>query len=263
MIRLENVSVSFRGGAHALRNVSVRLGEHPMTVLLGPSGAGKSTLLRCANGLISPTQGSVRDARGRDIGESRNVLTAHRRDIAMVFQQHHLVGRVSALQNVVNGRLGRLARWHALLPPPEADRVVALAQLDRVGLIDKAFVRAEKLSGGEQQRVGIARALAQEPSLILADEPVASLDPATACDILGLIRDLTREAQTRQGRSIEAVVSLHQVDLAVRFADWIVGVNDGRIVFEGPPTALDSGALQLIYGQSAPQRADDLAYAAE
>lgn len=241
MIRLEHVSVAFTEGTTALDDVTLMLGETRFTVLLGPSGAGKSTLLRIANGLVAPTTGAVHCRDGSPLARTRLHLAAHRRDTAMIFQQHHLVGRVSALANVVNGRLGRLGRIHALLPVPELDRNRAIAMLDRVGLLDKALVPARKLSGGEQQRVGIARALAQEPSLILADEPVASLDPATAEQILSLIEALTREV------GIKAVVSLHQVDLARRYADRIVGLNRGRVVFQGPPEHLDVAALTRIY----------------
>lgn len=257
MIRLERVSVSFSDGQPALDDVTLELGRHRFTVLLGPSGAGKSTLLRVANGLVAPTAGIVRDRNGQPLGADRHRLAAHRRDTAMVFQQHHLVGRVSALDNVVNGRLGRLGRIHALLPPPRSDRVRALAMLDRVGLLDKAFQPALQLSGGEQQRVGIARALAQEPTLILADEPVASLDPATADQILALIDTLTRDAPIR------AVVSLHQVALARRFADWIVGINAGRIVFEGAPAKLTAAVLDQIYQGAGGADRDGLPAAAQ
>ncbi len=246
MIRLEHVTVAFRPPMSALDDVTLALGARRFTVLLGPSGAGKSTLLRLVNGLVEPTGGAVRDRNGDPLPGGRRRLAAHRRDTAMVFQQHHLVGRISALDNVVNGRLGRLGRIHAILPIPERERILALAMLDRVGLLDKAMMPASQLSGGEQQRVGIARALAQEPSLILADEPVASLDPATADQILALIDSLTRDG------GIKAVVSLHQVEFARRYADWIVGLNSGRVVFEGPPAHLDVAALNRIYQGTTP-----------
>lgn len=241
MIWLERITVAFKDGTKALDDVTLALGKTRFTVLLGPSGAGKSTLLRVANGLALPTTGSVRARDGRVLAGNRRQLAAHRRDTAMIFQQHHLVGRISALANVVNGRLGRLGRIYAVLPVPPADRRIAVSMIDRVGLLDKALVPARNLSGGEQQRVGIARALAQEPSLILADEPVASLDPATANQVLSLIDTLTRVA------GIKAVVSLHQVDLAIRYADWIIGLNRGRVVFQGPPGELDPAALASIY----------------
>ncbi|MCB1503422.1 MAG: phosphonate ABC transporter ATP-binding protein [Hyphomicrobiaceae bacterium] len=257
MIRLEHVSVEFAADRTALDDICLSLGKHRFTVLLGPSGAGKSTMLRVANGLVAPTRGTVRNRHGIPIDATRSTLKTHRRDTGMVFQQHHLVGRLSALANVVNGRLGRLGRIHALLPPPQRDRLLALAMLDRVGLLDRAYTPAQQLSGGEQQRVGIARALAQEPSLILADEPVASLDPATAAQILTLIDTLTRHD------GIRAVVSLHQVELATRFADWIVGLNQGRIVFEGPTSKLDPAVLDRIYQGSTPEREQALGRAAQ
>ena len=241
MIRLDDVSVCFARGAPALDRVTLDFPAGRFTVLLGPSGAGKSTLLRTLNGLVVPTSGAATSDGLGPILASRERLKAHRQRTAMVFQQHHLVGRVSAHANVVAGRLGHMRRIHALLPPPETDRLIALEALERVGLLEKAFRRADRLSGGEQQRVGIARALVQRPALLLADEPVASLDPATTDAILQLLHRIAREDR------ITAIVSLHQVELATRYADHIVGLNRGQVVFEGAPASLDAAALERIY----------------
>ena len=241
MIRVSRVSVSYDAEQPALCDVSVKLAPGRFTVLLGPSGAGKSTLLKCLNGLATPSAGTVIGEDGKSIFASPQAMKSHRRRTAMVFQQHHLVGRSSALANALNGRLAHLSRWHAFLPLPRSEKLLALEALARVGLEDKAFERADHLSGGEQQRVGIARALVQAPSMLLADEPVASLDPATAAAVLDLMRSIARED------GLTAVVSLHQVELATTFADHVVGLNQGRVVFDGPPSRLDASALARIY----------------
>jgi phosphonate transport system ATP-binding protein len=159
----------------------------------------------------------------------------------MVFQQHQLIGRQTVLKNVLTGRLGYHSSWRTLLPLPAADRRFALDCLERVGLLQCALRRADQLSGGQQQRVGIARALAQAPSLILADEPVASLDPETARKVLTLLYDICRTD------GIAAIVSLHQVDLARDFADRIIGIADGAVAFDGPPDDLSESLLDRIY----------------
>jgi phosphonate transport system ATP-binding protein len=159
----------------------------------------------------------------------------------MVFQQHQLIGRLSALRNVLTGRLAYHGSLRSMLPLPRADYLIALQCLDRVGLLDRALDRVETLSGGMQQRVGIARALAQQPDLILADEPVASLDPSTAGRVLGLLHDICK----KQG--IGAVVSLHQFELARQFADRLVGLARGRVVYDGLMSRLDDVAYERIY----------------
>jgi phosphonate transport system ATP-binding protein len=186
MIGVEQVSVVYPGGVRALAPVTLRFAPGDFTVLLGASGAGKSTLLRTLNGLVRPTTGTVATAAGPILASSRT-LRAHRRETGMIFQQHQLIGRLSVLQNVLTGRLGFHSPLRTLLPLPRSERRLALAAIERVGLIDHALRRADQLSGGQQQRVGIARALVQEPRLILADEPVASLDPKTADRVRGLL----------------------------------------------------------------------------
>jgi phosphonate transport system ATP-binding protein len=244
MIELRDVSVIYPTGQVALRDCSLAFGRGQFTVLLGRSGAGKSTLLRCLNLLTRPTRGTIWV---EDLGtlHNRRLLRLHRRRTGMVFQQHHLLSRRSALANVLMGRLGYHSVWRTLFPLPQQERRLALECLDRVGLLHKSLQRVENLSGGERQRVGIARALAQCPRLILADEPVASLDPATAHAILGLLHRICRED------GITAVVSLHQVDLARAYADRIIGLNQGRVVFDGLPARLADEELASLYGPPA------------
>jgi phosphonate transport system ATP-binding protein len=242
MLTIENVTVSYPNGALAIdaADAAFRAGE--LVALLGASGAGKSTLLRCMNGLIRPTRGDVKVGGLGSVFQSRRALREHRRRTGMVFQQHHLIGRQTALQNVLLGRLGHQSPARSFLPFSRADRVAALAALDRVGLIDRALERADRLSGGQQQRVGIARAMAQEPTILLADEPIASLDPAGAERVLSDLRRICKED------GITAIVSLHQVDFARSFADRVIGLSGGRIVFQRESSQLDAAALDRLYG---------------
>ena len=243
VLTLDGVSVRYPTGTVGLQPTSLSIGRNCLTVLLGASGAGKSTMLRTLNGLVRPTSGTVRHA---ELGplETRQTLRAHRRRSAMIFQQHQLIGRWHAMANVLVGRLGAYPGWRTLMPLPEADKRRALACLDRVGLLDRALDRCDMLSGGQQQRVGIARALAQDPEIFLADEPVASLDPGTGRRVLGLLREICRE------RSMAAVVSLHQVDLAREFADRIVALAGGNVVYDGSAAGLDDVMLERLYGKA-------------
>lgn len=244
MIELDNVSVTYPAGVQALMPTEITFEAGQFTVLLGPSGAGKSTLLRSLNGLVRPTTGKVISASAGNIA-NRRALRQLRRQTAMVFQQHQLIGRLSAIGNVMIGRLAYHSTWRTLLSIPVADRRIAFECLERVGLLKDALRRADQLSGGQQQRVGIARALAQKPSLILADEPVASLDPATATRVLSLLHDICRSDK------IPAIVSLHQVQLAKKFADRIVGIAAGSVIFDGTKEMLGDRNLKQIYDRPA------------
>ena len=241
LLRLRGAAVTYPNGRRALVRADLEVAPGEFLVLLGPSGAGKSTLLRGLNGLVPLMDGTLEVD---DLGSVHDVasLRALRKRTGMVFQQHQLIGRLSALANVLTGRLGYHSGLRTLLPLPRADKVIALHALDRVGLMDRALHRVDQFSGGEQQRVGVARALAQAPRLVLADEPVASLDPTTAVHVLTLIHDVCK------ADGIAAIVSLHQVSLARRFADRIVGLAKGTVVFEGRSDALDVSALARIYG---------------
>ena len=242
MIELSDVSVRYGEGPPALHPTSLSFQRGEINVLLGASGAGKSTLLRCLNLLNRPSTGHVC---ATDIGmiDGARALRLHRRGTGIIFQQHQLIGRRTALDNVLLGRIGYHPAWRTLFPLPRAERRLALDCLERVGLLDRALDRVDRLSGGQQQRVGIARALAQQPRLLLADEPVASLDPASARRVLTVIRDICRED------GITVVVSLHQVELAREFADHVIGLARGRVVFKGRPGNLDDGVLAAIYDQ--------------
>jgi phosphonate transport system ATP-binding protein len=244
MITLDNVSVTFPGGILALHATSIRLRRGEFNVLLGASGAGKSTLLRCLNLLHRPSSGTIV---AQELGELRSAqaLHEHRRRTGMIFQQHQLIGRQTALANVLLGRIGYHSAWRTLFPLPRAERRIGLECLDRVGLRHKALERVDCLSGGQQQRVGIARALAQRPRLMLADEPVASLDPTTSHRVLSQLKRIGSED------GITTVVSLHQIDFARAYADRIIGLAHGRVVFDGAPAALSETTLRLIYDHPA------------
>ena len=246
MLSTHDISVTYANGVMALASTSLIFRRGSFTVLLGSSGAGKSTLLRALNGLVRPGTGDVACAPTGSVFASQAALRLHRRRTGMVFQHHHLIGRLSVLDNVLMGRLAHHGGLRSLLPLPKTDRLIALEALDRVGLADRALDRADQLSGGQQQRVGIARAMAQKPDIILADEPVASLDPATAVQVLADLHRICRED------GITAVVSLHQVELARQFADRVCALAKGQVVFDGPPGALSPDLLATIYTNTPP-----------
>lgn len=239
MISIRNLRKSY-GSNHVLHGIDMDVKAGEFVVMLGLSGAGKSTLLRCMNGLNQPDSGQLQVG-GIDLmrRHSRRELARH---VAMVFQHHNLVQRLSVRKNVLTGRLGQVGTLASVLQLfRQSDIALADACLQRVGLAHKADERTEALSGGQMQRVGIARALAQQPQLILADEPVASLDPKTARSVLQYLRDATREL------GIAVVCNLHQVDYAREFGDRIVGLSQGRMVFDGVPAMLDEAVLNAIY----------------
>lgn len=255
VLRVENVGVTYPGGVVALRSASVDFKRGDFVVLLGLSGAGKSTLLRTLNHLVRPTTGRVVSPAFGVLGPAKS-LRQHRSRMAVVFQHHQLIERHSALDNVLMGRLAYHGTLRSLFPLPRPDLELALHCLDRVGLADKAMTRVDQLSGGQKQRVGIARALAQQPEMILADEPVASLDPATSEKVLGLLRRICAED------GITAVLSLHQLDYARRFADRIIGLANAEVVFDGTAADLADHDLARIYAdhrrrRPAPRPHDD------
>jgi phosphonate transport system ATP-binding protein len=231
------------GATQALEGVTFDVAPGEFVALLGPSGAGKSTLFRCVSRLVRPDHGRVL-VLGQDMAtlEGRALRMA-RRDIGLIFQQFNLIGRVSALANVLAGRMGHVPTWRVVLRAfPAEDRQIALAALDRVGLLDKAYQRADSLSGGQQQRVAIARVLAQRARLVLADEPVASLDPQSAANVLTALREIARD------EGIAVLCALHQVDLARRFADRVVALRGGRLLLEREASSFDARAFEDLYG---------------
>ncbi|MGO8881208.1 MAG: phosphonate ABC transporter ATP-binding protein [Desulfomonilaceae bacterium] len=241
MIELKNVEFCYSSGVIGLRPTTLELYRTDFTVLIGPSGSGKTTLLRCLNFLNRPTSGEIEvEGMGKFDGNRRR-LRQFRCWTAMIFQQHQLLPRQSALKNVMVGCLGNYGSFRSLFPLPKHEQLFALECLNRVGLLDKALERVDQLSGGEQQRVGIARALAQRPQLILADEPVASLDPGTAENVLSLLYKISMEDH------IPAIVSLHHIELAKKYAHRIIGLSNGAVIFDGSPKSLSSDMLKRIY----------------
>ena len=227
------------GGQAVLADVGLAAEVHEFVALLGPSGAGKTTLLRCVAGLLAPDTGSVR-LDGTELGQLRGRA---RRQVAVVFQQFNLVARLSVLDNVLAGRLGHVSAWRGWTRQfAAADRRLAEECLAQVGLAGLGPRRADTLSGGQQQRVAIARALAQQPRLIVADEPVASLDPDGGAAVLRLLRDIAGS------RRVAVLCSLHQVELARAHADRIVGLSNGRVVADGPADGFDAAAYAATYG---------------
>jgi phosphonate transport system ATP-binding protein len=239
MLSIANLSKTFNDGTRALTDVSLDVGEGEFVVVLGPSGSGKTTLLRCVNGLVTPSAGAV-TVEGQRV--ERDTLHQVRGRLGMIFQDFNLVGNLSALNNVLTGLLDRNGTVASLLYLFKKEhKLWALECLDRVGILAKAYTRADRLSGGQQQRVGIARAIVKRPAILLADEPVASLDPLIAFSILTLLKDINRT------HGITVVCNLHQVDFALRFADRIVGLAGGRIVMDRPTGEVDEGYIQGIY----------------
>ncbi len=246
MLQVEHLTKVFPDGTQALRDVSFTVQDGEFLAVIGLSGSGKSTLLRCINRLIEPTSGRV-IWNGVDVTAAQGSDLRHiRRQIGMIFQQFNLVKRSSVLTNVLSGRLGyahpTLSLLHIFDP---ADQRRAIAALERVGIADKANNRADQLSGGQQQRVGIARALMQEPKLILADEPVASLDPVLAHSILQYLEQLNKQD------GITVLCSLHFLDLVHRYAGRVIGLKAGEMVFEGRPQELTRARFKEVYGEEA------------
>jgi phosphonate transport system ATP-binding protein len=246
MLVVENLTKVYPNGTQALKNVSFELKDGEFLAVIGLSGSGKSTLLRCINRLIEPTSGKIywndQDVTAASGAEMRKI----RRQIGMVFQQFNLVKRSSVLTNVLSGRLGYVGTFTSSIHMfSAADQQKAFACLEQVGLANKAHVRADSLSGGQQQRVGIARALMQDPNLILADEPVASLDPVLAHSILKYLEQLNRD------QGITVLCSLHFLDLVHRYATRAIALKDGELVFQGLPKQIDDAEFKSIYGQEA------------
>jgi phosphonate transport system ATP-binding protein len=224
------------GDVTALQEVSFEIEDDEFVVLLGQSGAGKSTLLRCLNGLTKPTSGSIH------LDDTN--LTGSREDVAMIFQQHNLVEELSAFGNALSGSLNRTGFVRSVLQlNDEGDRLQALDALDTVGLLEEAEQMVSRMSGGQQQRVGIARALVQNPGLMLADEPVASLDPASAERVMGYLKTAAKEY------NVATLASLHQVNIARYFGERFLGLKDGELIFDGGKDELTRGVIDDIYGE--------------
>jgi len=231
-----------RSGPQVLKNVSFSVEHNDFFAIIGPSGAGKSTLIRCINRLVEPTAGEV-ILNGANITKmSQAELRRARRNMGMIFQEFNLVERMSVIDNVLSGRLGYVGTARSILRMyPKADIQRALELLDRVGLGDFVDKRADELSGGQRQRVGIARALIQDPRLLLVDEPTSSLDPKISHEVMGMIKEVSREA------GIPVLCNIHDVQLALEFSNRVIGLQDGEKKFEGPTDQVDKGTLERIY----------------
>ncbi|NND83623.1 MAG: phosphonate ABC transporter ATP-binding protein [Acidimicrobiia bacterium] len=246
MLKIEHLTKVYDNGTVALKDVSFEVPDGEFLAVIGLSGSGKSTLLRCINRLIEPTEGRIL-WNGVDIASlSQEELRPVRRRIGMVFQHFNLVHRSKVLTNVLQGSLGYVNPVRSVFnrfPQEAIDK--AHAQLARVGLEEKATSRADALSGGQQQRVGVARALMQDPEMILADEPVASLDPVLAHSIMQYLEQINQEDE------VTVLCSLHFLDLVHRYADRAIALNDGYLVFEGSPQEIDDDKFREIYGKEA------------
>ena len=243
---IDHLTKVFPNGVRALDDVSLEVKDGEFVSIVGLSGAGKSTLLRCINRLVEPSSGRI-VLDGVDITAARPAeLRTVRRRIGMIFQQFNLVKRSSVLTNVLAGGLGAVSSWQSLVGRfPGEDYQRAFAALERVGIPEKAYQRADTLSGGQQQRVGIARALMQEPRIILADEPVASLDPATSHSVMKYLEQVNKED------GIIVLCNLHFLSLARRYSTRVLALKDGKLVFDGLPHEITPQRFREIYGEDA------------
>jgi len=245
MIKFENVSVTYPGGVEALKDLNLEIKDGDFIIIVGLSGAGKSTLLRTVNNLVKPSTGSV-------YLEGKNVTSAKKKElkkirsqIGMIFQTFNLVNRSTVLKNVLTGRLSNISTIRSILGLwPKDQKEMAFEALNQVEILEKAYVRASNLSGGQQQRVGIARALSQKPKVMLADEPVASLDPITSRVVMSYLKKINNEL------GITTIVNLHFLDLAKDFGDRLIGLRDGKLVFDGNVNDVSDEDFENIYGRS-------------
>lgn len=244
MIEFQNVSKTYPNGVEALKNISLVIKPGEFVAIIGLSGAGKSTLIKLVNKMIDVTEGNIKvndlnipDLKGKE-------LRQYRRKVGMVFQSFNLINRTSVINNVLAARVPDMNPFLSLFGIfTKSDKMMALESLHKVGILEKAYIRADQLSGGQQQRVALARTLAQNPTLILADEPVASLDPITANQIMS---DFERINQTEK---ITILVNMHHVDLALKYASRVIGINKGEIVYDGGTDDVTEDILKTIYGR--------------
>ncbi|MDT3994828.1 MULTISPECIES: phosphonate ABC transporter ATP-binding protein [unclassified Mammaliicoccus] len=243
-IEFNNVTKVYKNGHKGLDNINLNIEKGDFAVIVGLSGAGKSTLLRSINRLHDISEGEI-IIEGKSISKaSGKNLLAMRRNIGMIFQHFNLVKRSSVIRNVLSGRVGYHPTWKMVLGMfPKEDKLKALEALDRVNILEKAYSRSDELSGGQQQRISIARALCQEPSIILADEPVASLDPLTTKQVMDDLKRINEEL------GITIIINLHFVDLAREYGSRIIGLRAGELVFDGPTSEADDDTFAEIYGR--------------
>ena len=248
MIVFDHASKVYPNGTVGLKDVTLTIQDGEFVAIIGRSGAGKSTLLRAVNRMHDITEGTL-TVEGVNVSTLKGKeLRRFRRGIGMVFQSFNLVTRTTVIRNVLSACVPEMPFWRVLLGAfRKQDKITALESLDKVGILDKAYIRANQLSGGQQQRVALARTLAQNPKIILADEPVAALDPVTAKQVM---QDFVR---INKDMGISILLNIHHVELAIEYADRIIGIRAGQIVYDGPAKAVDQTVLSSIYGESGPQ----------
>ena len=245
MIKFVDVSKTYQGGVQALKNINIEIGDGEFVAIIGLSGAGKSTLLRSINKMQSITKGDIVIDNVNISSLGGKKLREFRRNIGMIFQSFNLVKRMSVFNNVLTGRVAYHSTIKALFGIfPKEEKLIALQALETMGILEKAFVRADKLSGGQQQRVALARALTQKPKIILADEPVASLDPITTVQVMDDFARINRDL------GITIVANMHHVDLALKYATRIIGIKAGEIVYDGSSKDITEDTLMNIYGRA-------------
>ena len=244
MIKFDHVDKVYNNGVKALDDVNLEIEQGEFVAVIGLSGAGKSTLIRTVNKMIDVTSGTV-TVNGTDVSKLQGKeLRKFRRKIGMVFQQFNLVNRTSVINNVLVARVADMSLFRTLFGLySKEDKLAALEALDKVGILDKAYIRADQLSGGQQQRVALARTLAQNPEIILADEPVAALDPVMADVVMSDFLRINKEM------TITVIINIHHVDLALQYADRVIGIQAGKVVFDGPTSKVTNDILKQIYGR--------------
>lgn len=242
MIEFHNVSKRYPNGFEALKDINLKIGQGEFAAVIGLSGAGKSTLIRTINRMHDITGGTL-TVDGINVMELQGKsLRAFRRKIGMIFQSFNLITRTTVIKNVLTAFVPELPWWRAFLGIfKKEEKIAALEALDKMGILDKAFVRADQLSGGQQQRVALARTLAQNPQIILADEPVASLDPVTARQVMDDFQRINRDM------NITVIINIHHVELALQYASRVIGIREGRIVYDGPAAQVTQQILDDIY----------------
>ena len=250
MIKFEDVQKVYPNGTVALKDINLEIQQGEFVAIIGLSGAGKSTLIRCINRMHDINSGTllvndvnVSQLKGKEIREFR-------KNIGMIFQSFNLVTRSTVLKNVLVSSVPDMPLWRRVLGIfPKEDKIRALEALDNVGILDKAYTRVDQLSGGQQQRVALARTLARKPGIILADEPVASLDPVTAKSVMEDLRRINREM------NVSILLNIHHVELALEYCDRVIGIRQGEIVYDGPTDVVDHSILDEIYGKNQPVEA--------
>ncbi|MGI6000287.1 MAG: phosphonate ABC transporter ATP-binding protein [Candidatus Merdisoma sp.] len=242
MIEFQNVSKRYPNGFEALKDINLKIEQGEFVAVIGLSGAGKSTLIRTINRMHDISEGAL-TVDGTNVMELQGKsLRAFRRKIGMIFQSFNLITRTTVIKNVLTAFVPELPWWRAFFGIfKKEEKIAALESLDKMGILDKAFVRADQLSGGQQQRVALARTLAQNPQIILADEPVASLDPVTARQVMDDFQRINRDM------NITVIINIHHVELALQYASRVVGIREGRIVYDGPASKVDQEILDSIY----------------